>query len=243
MKVRLHRARKKLRRALEDLLGRSGDDERASEDLMKAERGFDREGGGESDRLRALLREWRSPGLPPEIEDDLRRTFRRGRGKRQLVWLALAASVALVLLLLATRGDRPATPVVVERTPPAAAAPEPLSPLPAVEKTVEKTVETRAEAGEVARPRRARRAERVVVEPGQAALLALFARELRGARFAPPAGAPPPIVAAPHGARPGPILRLRRTMCSCCTVPSGRGSRRSGRSCTARCRSPWRQRP
>jgi hypothetical protein len=169
---------------------------------MKADRGFDGEGGGESDRLRAILREWRSPGPPPGIENDLRRTFRRARAKRPLVWLALAASVALVLLLLVARGDRPATPVVVGRTPPAAAAPEPPLPLP----VVEETVEARAESGGVTRPRRGRRAERVVVEPGQAALLAQLARELRGARVAAPAGAPPSIVAAPPGARPGPIL-------------------------------------
>jgi hypothetical protein len=168
---------------------------------MKADRGFVGEGGGESDRLRAVLREWRAPGPPPEIEDDLRRRFRRGRGRRPVVWLALAACAALLILNLVTRGDRPATPVVVEPGQ-AAAAPEPPSPL----RAAEKTVEPGAQARDLTRPRRARRAETVVVEPGQAALLAQLARELRGARFAPPAGAPPPIVAAPHGARPGPIL-------------------------------------
>jgi hypothetical protein len=53
------------------------------------------EDGPEREALRAFLRQWHVPGPPPDIEEDLRRTFRRRRsGRRPVVWLALAAGLA-----------------------------------------------------------------------------------------------------------------------------------------------------
>ena len=169
---------------------------------MKADREFGGEGGREADGLRGILREWEVPGPPPEIEDDLRRTFRRRRGwRRPVLWLSVAASVVLLLVYRATPHSRPGPPVVAERasaaTPAAPALPPP-SPIAA------RPLETRARAvGELARAHP--RAEAAVVEPGQAALLAQLAGELRGKRCASPAGAAPQIVAAPLGSRPEPI--------------------------------------
>jgi hypothetical protein len=63
----------------------------------------------------------------------------------------------------------------------------------------------RAARSAPARPRQAEGGGRVV-EPGQAALLAQLARELRGKRYAPPVAPAAEIVAAPLEARPVPIL-------------------------------------
>lgn len=171
---------------------------------MRVDGGLGSGSGREPEDLRAILRQWKVPGAPPEIEDDLRRTFRRRRDRRlPIFWLAVAASVVLLLVYhLAPRG-RPSAPVVAESAPSATPAAPTLPPPPVAVRPLEARAR---EIGALARARQAPREEDVVVEPGQAALLAQLARELRGKRVAPPAAAAPQIVAAPLEARPRPIL-------------------------------------
>jgi hypothetical protein len=173
---------------------------------MKADGEFGSGGGREPEDLRTILKEWKAPGPPPEIEEDLRRAFRRRRSKsRRVVWLAVAACLALVLVNQVKTPARPVPPAGAER--PAlslTSAPPSLGAEP-------DRVETRGPAhGSPARARRAltvpMAADVVVVEPGQAALLAQLARDLRGKRCVPPVAAAPQIVAAPLGVRPEPIL-------------------------------------
>src|SRR6185503_15358649 len=79
---------------------------------MKADANHDWD-DGEAAELRAALRGWTVPPPPTEIEDALRREFRRRRPRRpSAVWLSLAAAVVVVTLaawpLVSSRlGGRP----------------------------------------------------------------------------------------------------------------------------------------
>jgi len=138
------------------------------------------EDGPEREALRAFLRQWRVPGPPPDIEEDLRRAFQRRRsGRRPVVWLALAAGIALVVLSQAVPTGRPVPP---ER-PAAAASPRPVPSVPPESGPI---VSRPGAAAAPAPPVRVRRASvpspaerEVIVEPGQAELLAQLGRELR----------------------------------------------------------------
>jgi len=66
--------------------------------------------GPEREALRAFLRQWNVGAPPPDLEEDLRRTFRRRSVRRPAVWLALAAGIALVALSQVVRTQRPAPP-------------------------------------------------------------------------------------------------------------------------------------
>ena len=163
----------------------------------------------EPEELRTILRQWKVPGPPLEIEEQLRRTFRGRRSKRRrTVWLAVAASLALVLAYAVRPLGRPAPPLVAER--PAPVAP-PASPASTVEPN---RVETRGPVHASrarARPARAARPARseVLVEPGQAELLRQLARQLRGTRQAPPGASLPRIEVMPANAPAGPILETQ----------------------------------
>ena len=138
------------------------------------------EDGPEREALRAFLRHWHVAGPPPDIEEHLRRTFRRRRrsGRRPVVWLALAAGIALVVLSQAVPTGRPVAPerpVVATSPRPALSVPPESGP-----------IVDRASAAAPAPPARVRRApvpppteHEVIVEPGQAELLAQLGRELR----------------------------------------------------------------
>ena len=143
-------------------------------------------GGGDGpggEELRSFLRHWVVPGPPPEIEEGLRRTFRRRRAKgRPALWIPLATAAALALLAVWRVGmkDRPVAPAPAERTvavatpaPPAPAAVEPAPPpsAPAPGKP--------SAARPSRRPTPAPREAEIVVEPGQAQGLAELGRRLR----------------------------------------------------------------
>jgi hypothetical protein len=173
---------------------------------MSVNRGLGSGSEREPEELRTILRQWRVPGPPPEIEDDLRRTFRRRRGRRPpLLWLAVAASLALLLVYQVKRPGRPAPPVVAER-PTLRIPPAP----PVVEADRRETRATPDAAAHAPRAAVAPPAEgAVIVEPRQAELLAQLARQLQGVRQAPPgvsvprietvaADEPPPPIRAPQ---------------------------------------------
>jgi hypothetical protein len=150
--------------------------------------------GPERHDLRSFLRQWDVPSPPPDIEGDLRRTFRRRRAAkgRPSLWLSLAAAAALAVVALwrIEWHDRVATPAPTER--PVAVA----SPLPPPPETAEagRPRSSAPGAGEPSPPepvahrhRRqipaAREAE-VIVEPGQARLLVELGQKLRDVRQA-----------------------------------------------------------
>ena len=169
------------------------------------------EDGPEREALRAFLRHWHVAGPPQDIEEDLRRTFRRRRsGRRPVVWLALAAGLALVVLSQAVPTGRPLPPErPVAAAPPQLALPAP----PPSDRGADRTAEVAA-----ARTPRARRApdsspgERdVIVEPGQAELLAQLGRRLRDVRDAIPGTAVPRVETLPAGAPDLPIPDMRVT--------------------------------
>jgi len=160
-----------------------------------------RSGDGPDRReLRSFLRQWDVPSPPPEIEEDLRRTFRRRREKgRPALWLSIAAALALLALWRIGREDRAATPAPTER--PVAVA----SPLPPPPEAVEagRARSSAPGAGGPSSPapvaqrhRRQTPAPReaaVIVEPGQARLLVELGRKLRDVRQPPPGNSIPGI--------------------------------------------------
>ena len=147
-------------------------------------------GGGDGpggEELRSFLRHWVVPGPPPEIEEGLRRTFRRRRAKgRPALWIPLATAAALALLAVWRIGmkDRPVAPAPAERTvavatpaPPAPAAvgpaPPPSAPAPG------RPYAAVSAARPSRRPTPAPPEAEIVVEPGQAQGLAELGRRLR----------------------------------------------------------------
>lgn len=129
-------------------------------------------GGPERDELRATLQSWKAPAAPAELESALRREFRQRRPRRhRAVWLSLAAALALLA----------AWPIVAPRLQERAATahtPPPTPPPPRLEPAAPRT------ASAAARPVANRRAvtvkppvPAVVVEPGQAELLAELGRK------------------------------------------------------------------
>jgi hypothetical protein len=137
-------------------------------------------GGGPEEPLRPILRRWEAPPAPAALEEDLRRTFRRRKPKRGgMVWLALAAALALLAMWPLTRRESATLPArSVARVPearprPAIVARPPAEPEPVVP------------AATTANPnRRASRAKSgvVIVEPRQAELLARLHEDLQRPR-------------------------------------------------------------
>jgi hypothetical protein len=168
--------------------------------------------GPEREALRALLRQWHVPGPPPNLEGDLRRTFRRRRSSRRpVVWLVLAAGLALLALsqvLPTGRPVPPERPVVAASPRPAPSAPPETSP----------TVGRAEVAAAPVPPARVRRAPvpsptepEVIVEPGQAELLVQFGRELRTVQQEARGTTPPPIETVPADAPEAPIPQMPAT--------------------------------
>jgi len=143
--------------------------------------------GPERDELRAMLRHWRAPQAPPEIEDALRREFRRRRShRRRALWASLAAAATLIVAWqmrsadLPLRSPSPEAPVTV--------APSLATPRQTVEPN--RVSDSTPAVGEPARarrrPRPAPKEPEVVVEPAQAELLAELSRKMWGTRQAVP---------------------------------------------------------
>jgi hypothetical protein len=166
------------------------------------------EDGPERAALRAFLRHWHVAGPPPDLEEDLRRTFRRRRSSRRpVVWLALAAGITLFVLSQAVPTGRPIPP---ER-PVVAASPR---PAPSVPPESSPTIRAEAAAAPVP-PARVLRAQapaptehEVIVEPGQAELLAQFGRELRTLQQEAPRTTPLRIETVPADAPEAPIPQM-----------------------------------
>ena len=139
------------------------------------------EDGPEREALRAFLRQWNVGAPPPDLEEDLRNTFRRRRqpARRPVAWLALAAGIALVVLSQVVPTRRPAPP----EGPVVVASPRPARPAPPESGPTVSRGDVAAAPVPPARGQRAavpRAAEReVIVEPGQAELLVQLGRELR----------------------------------------------------------------
>ena len=140
-------------------------------------------GGPERETLRSILRQWDAPATPPEIEEELRRTFRRRRARgRRPLWLSLAAALALLLLgRVDSTHRRPsaASPVPA----PQSATPHPPSP-PAIslDRPASRPTASVASVHEAPGLKRGPATGAVVVEPGQRELLVELAERLRSRR-------------------------------------------------------------
>jgi len=171
------------------------------------------EDGPEREALRAFLRQWNVGAPPPDLEEDLRRTFRRRRRsvRRPAVWLALAAGIALVALSQVVRTQRPAPPArpVVEASPLSApAAPPESSPVVGrAERTVAAAPPACVHRARVPAPA----AHEVIVEPGQAELLAQLGRELRMVQPEAPRTTALRIETVPSDAQDAPIPQMPTT--------------------------------
>ncbi len=170
---------------------------------MKADGVVGWEGGREPEDLRGILQQWKVPSPPGEIEEELRRTFRRRRSKRRsIAWLAVAAGLILLLVYQVGRPWRP-TPAVVAERPVLKSPPRP----PVVEaRRLEASVIPEA-AGHAPRAAVVPSVEGdVIVEPRQAELLAQLGRQMQGARQALPGVSLPRIEAVPAN-EPAPAIR------------------------------------
>jgi hypothetical protein len=143
--------------------------------------------GPERDELRAMLRHWRAPQAPPEIEDALLWEFRRrGTRRRRALWVPLVAAAALLMAWQMRRGDLPPRPASLRA--PVAAAPSPAPRhLTAEPDRASGSRSAAAEPGGARRrPSPAPKEPEVVVEPAQAELLAELSRKMWGTRQAVP---------------------------------------------------------
>lgn len=168
---------------------------------MKAHARRDEESGPERDVLREALQRWKAPTAPAELEHALRREFRRRFPRRQrAMWLSVAAGLGLLA----------AWPVIAPRLKGRPAA-TPLHSASATAPTEAPTaapprLEPAAPQAALARPATQRAGSRkspepaVVVEPGQAELLAELGRRAWERTEAAP-GASLPSMAAEEALR------------------------------------------
>jgi len=148
--------------------------------------------GPERDELRAVLRHWSAPAVPPEIEEGLRREFRLRRpprGHARELWLSLAAGLTLLVAWPLLSPDVPPSS-------PSAQAPVAVAPAPPLQMAepdrVSGSSSVATDPGRARRrPTRAPQALEVIVEPAQAELLAELGRKLSGTRQAIPGTAIP----------------------------------------------------
>jgi hypothetical protein len=150
--------------------------------------------------LRSWLREWRIPGPPADLEQDLRRGFRRSRrpARPRALWLALAAALALMALsrLLPSRPAAPSFPPAAPTglvASPQHAVKAPRGPgrdmaPPATAPTAAKRTPRPPSA-----PADRAGADAVIVEAGQAELLAQLGRALGDAHQAVPGAVVPDV--------------------------------------------------
>ena len=150
---------------------------------MRADAKPEPDGGWEREGLRKTLQSWTAPAPPAELEHALRREFRRRRPRRQPgVWMSLAAVLGVLAAwpIVAPRlKGRPAAPVhSASATAPAAPIAEPTAaPMP-VPSRLEPAAPRIASAVAAGRREATSRSPEpaVVVEPGQAELLAELGR-------------------------------------------------------------------
>jgi hypothetical protein len=179
---------------------------------MKAKLRPGPEDGPEREALQAFLRQWDVGGPPPDLEEDLRRAFRRRRsGRRPVVWLALAAGLALVALYqgVSARRPAPAGPSVVVASP---------HPAPLASPASGPTVAPPEVPAAPALPTRVRRVPvpspaepEVIVEPNQAELLAQLGRELPTVQAEAPATSAPRVEVLPADVPEAPIPQMEPT--------------------------------
>jgi hypothetical protein len=175
------------------------------------------EGGREREALRSILRQWDAPTPPPEIEEELRRTFRQRRARRwRPLWLSLAAALVAGLALIlvgevewthrrsATDAPEPARPSAPQPSPSAAIA---------LDRSVSRPLSAVPRRAERPRPRPKPRpdAEGVIVEPGQGELLVLLAERLQAVRQPRTVVSIAPVEVVPAGVRDSSIRELART--------------------------------
>jgi len=146
--------------------------------MNRDDRHIDGRGFEGPEDLRSVLQLWQVPGAPPEIADHLRRVFRRRRTRRQVVaWFAVAAGLALVFVTLMRWRDRPAVPANAHvRAPVSTPAPR----LTAATQRVESPARTTSPHRATRSPTPRSAMPDVIVEPGQAELLARLAQQLNG---------------------------------------------------------------
>jgi hypothetical protein len=150
-------------------------------------------GGGPEEPLRSILRRWDAPPAPIDLEEDLRRAFRRrGTRRRAAGWLALAAGLALLALWPAPRRDAATT-----ARPPVASAPLPPPPALTVERAPAEPSRA-ARAPRVAPPHRRAPGDAagVIVESRQAELLVRLGEGLQRRRPSPTVYSGAPVTAA-----------------------------------------------
>ncbi len=180
---------------------------------MKANLTPDPEDAPEREALRALLWHWHVAGPPPDIEEDLRRTFRRRRRSRRrpVVWLALAAGLALLALSQVVPKGRPVAPerpvVVTPPRPAPTVAPESGAIVGRVGAAAAPAARSRLRRAHVQSPTE----HEVIVEPGQAELLAQLGRELRTVQQEAPRTTPVRIETVAADAPEAPIPQMRAT--------------------------------
>jgi hypothetical protein len=164
---------------------------------MKADARSDSGGGPERDELLAILRHWRVPEPPPEIEHALRQEFRRRRSpRRRALWLSVAAGLTLLATWQIRSLDSPSRPA----PPQATVAVGPAMPAVLAPAETDRAADSTAVASDPARARR--RAipppsePEVIVEPAQGELLAELARGAWGTRPMAPGTVLEPMPAA-----------------------------------------------
>jgi hypothetical protein len=169
-------------------------------------------GDPERERLRSILRQWDAPAPPPEIEEGLRRAFRRRRTRGRLpLWLSLAAALALLLLGQVDwthRRPSAASPVPALRS----STPHPLSPPAAsLDRSVSRPTASVAVVHEPPGVKRGSATEAVVVEPGQRELLVELAERLRSRRQPRTVVSAAAVESVPAGARGRSTLEVAPT--------------------------------
>jgi hypothetical protein len=159
-------------------------------------------GGGPEETLRSMLRQWDAPVPPPEIEEDLRRAFRRRRGRtRRPLWLSLAAALALLLVGQVEWSHRRLPAGATVPAPPSATPypPSPLATSPA--RPTSRPTASMASVQEPPGSKRGPAPDAVVVEPGQRELLVELAERLRERRHPRAVVSAAAVESVPAGAR------------------------------------------
>jgi hypothetical protein len=164
-------------------------------------------GDPEREALRSMLRDWQVPGPPADLEQDLRRAFRQRRrpSRPRVLWLALAAGLTLVVLsrVVPTRQTVPSASPKGPGALIASPLPAPAAP-PVSVGSVVRAPDVAVAATHAPRARRAPDSSPgdhdVIVEPGQAELLAQLGRRLGDVRQAMPGTAIPRVETLAAGA-------------------------------------------
>jgi hypothetical protein len=170
------------------------------------------EDGPEREALRGILRQWEVPPAPPEIEEELRRAFRRRRARRWgPLWLSLAAVLVLLLVGQVEWTHRrpsvaPPEPAHRRSTPQPSSSPAITHDRPASRPTA-----SVRPLPEPPRPSPRPDAQPVIVEPGQRDLLVQLAERLQSRRQPRTIISITPVEVVPAGVHESSILEMTRT--------------------------------